>query len=78
VEVCLFAFYSRRGFFERLAASDEAKDSQKRGHLKSNGGLGEAPKGHQSMVFTRIRAHAQICMKIDDEPYLEEALHGAR
>ena len=34
------------------------------------------------MVFTRFRAHAQICMKIDDENRLEEALQmnlgGAR
>ena len=41
------------------------------GHLKGNAGRLE---GHQSMVFTRFRAHVQICMKGDDENRLQEAL----
>ena len=36
--------------------------------------FGRAPASHQSMVLTRVRGHAQICMNIDDEHCLGEAL----
>ncbi len=70
-------FHPPRGFFERLAGSAEARDPAEEGICRARKPLGRALEGHQSMVFTRVRAHAHMSRKLFGGAFADEFGGGA-